>query len=70
MQIAVEKFSEATVGYRKDKEVAERWAQLFSTPYFLVTPVSLTWTLSFFLLFFIIIILFYSFPIFLLIVFI
>ncbi|XXG62473.1 hypothetical protein AAC387_Pa05g0823 [Persea americana] len=38
-EIAVEKFSEATVGYRKNKEIAERWVRLFSTPYFLVTPV-------------------------------
>ncbi|XP_062232319.1 glycerol-3-phosphate dehydrogenase [NAD(+)]-like isoform X2 [Phragmites australis] len=37
MQIAVEKFSEATIGYRKDKEVATRWAKLFTTPYFLVS---------------------------------
>lgn len=40
MQIAVEKFSEATVGYRHNKEVAERWVQLFYTPYFIVTAVS------------------------------
>ena len=40
MQIAVEKFSEATIGYRKDKEVANRWAKLFTTPYFLVSVVS------------------------------
>uniref|UniRef100_A0A6I9QPZ1 Glycerol-3-phosphate dehydrogenase [NAD(+)] n=2 Tax=Elaeis guineensis var. tenera TaxID=51953 RepID=A0A6I9QPZ1_ELAGV len=38
-EIAVEKFSEATVGYRQDKEVAQRWARLFSTPYFLVSIV-------------------------------
>ncbi|RWR83699.1 Glycerol-3-phosphate dehydrogenase [Cinnamomum micranthum f. kanehirae] len=38
-EIAVEKFSEATVGYRKDKEIAERWVRLFNTPYFIVTPV-------------------------------
>ncbi|OEL12874.1 hypothetical protein BAE44_0026112, partial [Dichanthelium oligosanthes] len=37
MEIAVEKFSEATIGYRKDKEVATRWAKLFTTPYFLVS---------------------------------
>jgi len=36
-EIAVEKFSEATIGYRKDKEVANRWAKLFTTPYFLVS---------------------------------
>ncbi|XP_014505350.1 glycerol-3-phosphate dehydrogenase [NAD(+)] isoform X2 [Vigna radiata var. radiata] len=36
-EIAVEKFSEATVGYRNNKEVAERWVQLFYTPYFIVT---------------------------------
>lgn len=41
MQIAVEKFSEATVGYRENmREIAEKWVQLFSTPYFVVTPVS------------------------------
>jgi len=40
VQIAVEKFSEATIGYRKDKEVANRWAKLFTTPYFLVSVVS------------------------------
>ena len=40
LQIAVEKFSEATVGYRDNKEIAEQWVQLFSTPYFMVTPVS------------------------------
>lgn len=39
MQIAVEKFSEATVGYRENREIAEKWVQLFSTPYFLVTAV-------------------------------
>lgn len=38
-EIAVEKFSEATVGYRKNKEVAEKWVRLFSTPYFLVSAV-------------------------------
>jgi hypothetical protein len=32
--------SEATIGYREDKEVANRWAQLFATPYFLVSIVS------------------------------
>ena len=37
----MEKFSEATVGYRQNKEAAERWVQLFSTPYFIVTAVSL-----------------------------
>jgi hypothetical protein len=40
VQIAVEKFSEATIGYRKDKEVTSRWAKLFTTPYFLVSVVS------------------------------
>ncbi|KAJ1391543.1 hypothetical protein SESBI_36526 [Sesbania bispinosa] len=38
-EIAVEKFSEATVGYRQNREVAERWVQLFYTPYFIVTAV-------------------------------
>lgn len=40
MQIAVEKFSEATVGYRKNKEMAAKWVQLFNTPYFMVSAVS------------------------------
>ncbi|KAE8691616.1 Glycerol-3-phosphate dehydrogenase 1-like protein [Hibiscus syriacus] len=38
-EIAVEKFSEATVGYRDKREIAEQWVRLFSTPYFIVTPV-------------------------------
>ncbi|OIW09415.1 hypothetical protein TanjilG_14566 [Lupinus angustifolius] len=38
-EIAMEKFSEATVGYSQHKEVAERWVQLFTTPYFIVTAV-------------------------------
>ncbi|KAL4286556.1 hypothetical protein AHAS_Ahas19G0098000 [Arachis hypogaea] len=38
-EIAVEKFSEATVGYRQNRDVAERWVQLFYTPYFIVTAV-------------------------------
>ncbi|KAE8706271.1 Glycerol-3-phosphate dehydrogenase 1-like protein [Hibiscus syriacus] len=38
-EIAVEKFSEATVGYRDNREIAEQWVKLFSTPYFMVTPV-------------------------------
>ncbi|KAJ0255147.1 Glycerol-3-phosphate dehydrogenase [Hirschfeldia incana] len=38
-EIAVEKFSEATVGYRESREIAETWVQLFNTPYFMVTPV-------------------------------
>lgn len=46
MQIAVEKFSEATVGYRNNKEVAERWVQLFYTPYFIVTAVSTSHSLK------------------------
>ncbi|KAG0461142.1 hypothetical protein HPP92_021439 [Vanilla planifolia] len=37
--IAVEKFSEATIGYKHSKEVAERWVKLFSQPYFLVSAV-------------------------------
>lgn len=40
MQIAVEKFSEATVGYRDNKEIAEKWVQLFNTNYFMVSAVS------------------------------
>ncbi|PON64365.1 Glycerol-3-phosphate dehydrogenase, NAD-dependent [Parasponia andersonii] len=38
-EIAVEKFSEATVGYRVDRDIAEKWVQLFSTPFFIVTAV-------------------------------
>ncbi|KAF8028946.1 hypothetical protein BT93_E1579 [Corymbia citriodora subsp. variegata] len=38
-EIAVEKFSEATVGYRENREIAEKWVTLFSTPYFMVSPV-------------------------------
>ncbi|KAI5430912.1 hypothetical protein KIW84_035162, partial [Lathyrus oleraceus] len=38
-EIAKEEFSEATVGYRRDKAAAERWVQLFNTPYFSVTSV-------------------------------
>ncbi|KAB2034178.1 hypothetical protein ES319_D04G066800v1 [Gossypium barbadense] len=38
-EIAEEKFSEATVGYRNNREIAEQWVQLFTTPYFMVTPV-------------------------------
>ncbi|KAM2858397.1 hypothetical protein COP2_023941 [Malus domestica] len=38
-EIAVEKFSEATVGYRENKEIAQKWVQLFSTSYFMVTPI-------------------------------
>ncbi|XP_026383300.1 glycerol-3-phosphate dehydrogenase [NAD(+)]-like [Papaver somniferum] len=38
-QIAMEKFSEATIGYREDKEVAQRWVQIFGTPYFRVSAV-------------------------------
>lgn len=45
MQIAVEKFSEATVGHRGNRKIAEKWVQLFSTPYFIVTAVSAVHTL-------------------------
>ncbi|KAL3829541.1 hypothetical protein ACJIZ3_018343 [Penstemon smallii] len=38
-EIALEKFSEATIGYRKDKEIMEKWVQLFNTPYFIVSAV-------------------------------
>ena len=47
-EIAVEKLSEATVGYRENKEIAEKWVQLFTTPYFIVTAVSATNMLLFF----------------------
>ncbi|KAK6153112.1 hypothetical protein DH2020_012751 [Rehmannia glutinosa] len=38
-EIALEKFSEATVGYRKNKEIAEKWVQLFNTSYFMVSAI-------------------------------
>lgn len=38
-EIAVEKFSEATIGYQHSKEVAQRWAKLFSQSYFIVSAV-------------------------------
>lgn len=38
-EIALEKFSEATVGYRENKEMAEKWVRLFYTPYFIVSAV-------------------------------
>ncbi|XP_021733840.1 glycerol-3-phosphate dehydrogenase [NAD(+)]-like [Chenopodium quinoa] len=38
-EIAEEKFSEATLGYSENKEVADRWARLFATPYFAVTTI-------------------------------
>ncbi|MCO5582106.1 hypothetical protein L7F22_035996 [Adiantum nelumboides] len=38
-EIAQEKFSEATVGYRDEKKVADKWVQVFSKSYFQVTPV-------------------------------
>ncbi|KMS98217.1 hypothetical protein BVRB_4g094790 [Beta vulgaris subsp. vulgaris] len=38
-EIAEEKFSEATIGYKDNRDVAERWARLFATPYFSVTAV-------------------------------
>ncbi|XP_051119890.1 glycerol-3-phosphate dehydrogenase [NAD(+)]-like isoform X2 [Andrographis paniculata] len=38
-EIAVEKFSEATVGYRRSRETAAKWVQLFNHPYFMVSAV-------------------------------
>ncbi|CAH9115368.1 unnamed protein product [Cuscuta europaea] len=38
-EIAVEMFSEATVGYRENKEIAHKWVQLFNTPYFMISIV-------------------------------
>ncbi|KAF3614630.1 Glycerol-3-phosphate dehydrogenase [NAD(+)] [Capsicum annuum] len=32
-KIAVEKFSEATLVYRENKEIAKKWVRLFNTPY-------------------------------------
>ncbi|KAF5479730.1 hypothetical protein F2P56_000527 [Juglans regia] len=40
-EIAMEKFSEATVGYRENRQIADKWVQLFSTPYFLVTAAAI-----------------------------
>lgn len=36
----MEKLSEATIGYRKNKEISEKWVQLFNTSYFRVSAVS------------------------------
>ncbi|KAK9272708.1 hypothetical protein L1049_003085 [Liquidambar formosana] len=38
-EIAQEKFSEATVGYRTNRGIAEKWVRLFYTPYFIVSAV-------------------------------
>ncbi|KAL8528131.1 hypothetical protein ACS0TY_005802 [Phlomoides rotata] len=38
-EIAMEKLSEATIGYRKNKEISEKWVQLFNTSYFRVSAV-------------------------------
>ncbi|VFQ91866.1 unnamed protein product [Cuscuta campestris] len=38
-EIAVEMFSEATIGYRENKEIAHKWVQLFNAPYFMVSVV-------------------------------
>lgn len=38
-EIAEGKFSEATVGYKENREIAEKWVHLFNTPYFVVTAV-------------------------------
>lgn len=48
LQIAEEKLSEATIGYREDKAVADKWIRLFKTPYFLVASVSAFISLPFF----------------------
>lgn len=40
MQIGMKRFSEATIGYDQDKEVAHRWVELFTTDYFIVSAVS------------------------------
>lgn len=40
----MEKFSEATVGYRESIEIADTWVQLFSTPYFMVTAVRISFS--------------------------
>lgn len=36
----MEQFSEATIGYRSDKNTARSWVQAFATPYFHVAAVS------------------------------
>lgn len=36
----MEKFSEATVGFRGNRGIAEKWVQLFNTSYFMVSAVS------------------------------
>ncbi|RAL40935.1 hypothetical protein DM860_008633 [Cuscuta australis] len=38
-EIAIEMFSEATIGYRENKEIAHKWVQLFNAPYFMVSVV-------------------------------
>jgi glycerol-3-phosphate dehydrogenase (NAD+) len=40
VQVAMEQFSEATVGYRSDTSTAKSWVQAFGTPYFHVAAVS------------------------------
>ena len=39
MQIAVEQFSEATVGYAENKPTADEWVRLFNTNFFSVSAV-------------------------------
>jgi hypothetical protein len=41
VQIAVEKFSEATIVYREDKQGLNPWAKVFTTSYFLVVVASI-----------------------------
>ncbi|GAB2229685.1 hypothetical protein Droror1_Dr00013936 [Drosera rotundifolia] len=38
-EIAMEQFSEATIGFKESEDVVDRWAGLFSTPYFSVSCV-------------------------------
>ncbi|KAG0565971.1 hypothetical protein KC19_7G027800 [Ceratodon purpureus] len=38
-EVAMEQFSEATVGYRSDTSIAKSWVQAFGTPYFHVAAV-------------------------------
>lgn len=40
IQVAMEQFSEATVGYKADTSIAKSWVQAFATPYFHVAAVS------------------------------
>ncbi|KAL3683270.1 hypothetical protein R1sor_001292 [Riccia sorocarpa] len=38
-EVAAEKFSEATIGYKDDKQTADKWVKVFGAPYFRVTSI-------------------------------